>query len=159
MKKSTTLLLALLLLAFASCGDSTDATEAKETSDKTGKVASPDEKQAIFKQFENLASVEIWRTVDGMNSTPIIITDAIEMKDFYNLIGTKIENKPDCKFTAGITFVKADGDMIFAELNLSDECQTINYFNTDGKMEYHTIRPEGLKLLKSTIDKIELPNK
>lgn len=150
MKINTTFFILLFAMLFASCGDSAETAKSN--------VASPEEKQAIFKQFEGVTSVEVWRKKDDMNSTPIIIEDVNEIKDFYNLIGTKIEKKPSCKFNAGITYIKDDGDMIFAEINYSDECQTISYFNLDGEMEHHAFTSKGLELFKATIDKIDLPN-
>lgn len=140
-------------MLLVSCAESSES----EQSNKSN-VASPEEKQAVFKQFEGVTSVEVWIKEDGMNSTPIIIDNEMEIKDFYNLIGTKIEKKPSCKFNAGITYVKDNGDMIFAEVNYADECQTISYFNQDGEMEHHAFTKKGIELFKATIDKIDLPN-
>jgi hypothetical protein len=145
--------IAVTMLLFTSCNVSDTEEEATSSN-----VPSPDEKQAIIKQFEDVTSVEVWRKVDGMNSTPIVIEDESEIKDFYNLIGTKIEKKPDCNFNAGITFEKENGDMIFAKVNYSDDCQTISYFNTEGEMEHHTFTKKGIELFKATVDKIDLPN-
>lgn len=147
----TTIIASAMLLV--SCAESSES----EQSNKSN-VASPEEKQAIFKQFEGVTSVEVWRKVDGMNSSPVIINDVDEVKDFYKLIGAKIDQKPSCKFNAGITYVKDNGDMIFAEVNYADECQTISYFNQDGEMEHHAFTKKGIELFKATIDKIDLPN-
>lgn len=126
-------------------------------SENEGVTITAEENEARIEQFRDVVRAEVWRVENGMNSSPIIIDDFSEIQEIYNSYGGGISKKADCKFTSGITFTKKDGAMIFAEMNLSEECQSINYFNGDGKMEYYRFRPEGVQLLQGIIDKIELP--
>ena len=48
-----------------------------------------------------------------------------------------------------VEFIKTDGSMIMAETNINNGCNTISYFNSDGKMEHHALTDAGVKILTS----------
>jgi hypothetical protein len=99
--------------------------------------------------FKDVATAEVWYVEDGMNGMAKIVEDASEIQELLSIIGSSQEKKAVCKFTGGITFIKTDGSMIMAETNINNGCNTISYFNSDGKMEHHALTDAGVKILTS----------